>query len=343
MLTMIPFFNDTTGIDIGAGSIKVARISRGKQPKLLSAALIEIPLDPTKATGISAYLRYLVSSRKIGRGRIITLMPGRDLTIRSLTLPIMPLKELSEAVRWEAKRHISYPLDTAQVEYLIVGEKLEGATSKYDIVMVAAEREKVLEQLVPYDESGITVSAVDANALALRNVLRLRETSPDENMLVVDIGAGKTEINMFKNEVLRFSRCIESGGLDMTHAVSEALGLGLPEAEEMKRTLNILSPSDQDQAVAAVRLQLDGLLMEIRRSVEYYKTTFREKNVEGMLLTGGVSLMQGVWEYFAQSLEGSVEIDNPLNRLECTNTLREEFGPLAPRFSAAVGLALRKV
>lgn len=335
-------FNENTGIDIGAGSIKIVRIAPGRRPKLLSAALVELPLDPMQATAIGADLRYLRSSKKIGRGNIITLMPGKDLTVRSLTLPKMPLAELSEAVRWGAKRHVSYPLDTAQVEYVIVGEKQEGAVSKYELVMVAAERGKVVEHLAPFTEAKIKVSAVDANALALRNVLRLRESSDDANTLVVDIGAGKTEINIFKSAVLRFSRCLESGGLDMTRAVAEALGLGLPEAEELKRSLNVLTPTEDDRAVAAVRVRLDTLLMEIRRSVEYYKTTFREKNVESMILTGGVSLMPGISEYCAQSLEHAVELDQPFDGLSCRKNLLKEFGPLAPRFSAAVGLALRK-
>jgi len=214
---------------------------------------------------------------------------------------------------------------------------------KYDVIMVAAERSKVLEQLAPFNEAEITVSAVDANALSLRNVLRLGEKASDMNTLVVDIGAGKTEINIFKSGTLRFSRCIESGGLDMTRAVAETLGQGLPEAEEMKRRLNLLTPPEQDQAVDAVRVRIDTLLMEIRRSVEYYKTTYREKGVESMILTGGVSLMQGIREYCAQALEHAVEIDQPFDGVSCKKNLFEEFGPVAPRFSAAVGLALRKV
>lgn len=334
--------NANTGVDIGAGSIKVVRVSTGRHPKLLSAALVELSLDPTTATAVSTDLRHLQSGKKIGRRNIVTLMPGKDLTIRSLTLPKMPLDELGEAVRWEAKKHISYPLDTAQVEYLIVGEKLEAGVSKYDVVWVAAERGKVLQHLAPFDESGIKVSAVDANALALRNVLRLGEKSSDANTLVVDIGAGKTEINIFKSGILRFSRCLETGGLDMTRAVAEALGIGLPQAEEKKRSLNVLPPPEDDPAGAAVRVRLDTLLMEIRRSVEYYKTTFREKDVESMVLTGGVSLMQGIGEYCAQSLEHAVELDQPFSSLTCKNSLLEEFGPQGPRFSAAIGLALRK-
>jgi type IV pilus assembly protein PilM len=339
---MALFSKEITGIDIGAGSIKVVRMRTGQRPKLLSAAIVEMPLDPSKTLDISTNLKYLLSGKHIGRGNVITQMPGKDLTIRSLTLPKMPQAELTEAVRWESKRHLSYSLDAALVEYLVVGEKQEGGVAKHDIVMVAAERDKVLELLKPFDDTAIRVSAVDANALALRNVLRLRDIPSDVNTLVVDIGAGKMEINIFKNGVLRFSRCVESGGSDMTRSVSESMGTGLMEAEEKKRTLNVLTGPEEDQAVAAVRTRLNGLLMEIRRSVEYYKTTFREKGVENTILTGGVSLMAGIKDYCAQSLDGPVEIDQPFERVACGKDLFEEFGPIAPRFTSAIGLALRR-
>ncbi|MCK9419928.1 MAG: type IV pilus assembly protein PilM [Nitrospirae bacterium] len=338
------FSNDITGVDIGAGSIKVVRLSRGgNRPKLLSAMLVELSPDPALAASISGDLRQLRADKKIGGANVVTLMPGKHLTIRALTLPKMPPNELREAVRWEAKRHISYSVDSAQVEYLIVNERQEGVLEKYDIVMVAAERAKVLEQLAPFNAAKIKVSAVDANALALRNVLRTREIPADENTLVVDLGAGKTEVTIFKGGDLRFSRCVESGGLDMTRAVAEALNIGFQEAEDKKRALNILTPPDQDPAIAALQPRVDGLLMEIRRSVEYYKTTFREKSVEGMILSGGVSLMPGLKDYFAQSLEGAVELDRPFDGLTCKKNMLDEFGPVAPRFSAAIGLALRKM
>lgn len=335
--------NEITGIDVGAGSIKVVRIARGgKRPKLLSAGLVEFPLEPGQEA-ISSDLRLLLSEKKIGRANIMTQMPEKDLTIRSFSLPKMPLSELGEAVHWEAKRHISYPLDAALVEYLIVGEKQEGMNEKYDIVMVASERAKVVEHLAPLAEANIKVTAVDANALALRNVFHLLEKPVDVNTVVVDIGAGKAEIDIFKGGALRFSRCIENGGLAMTRGVSEALGIGLQEAEEMKRALNVLTSSENDKGVAAIRTILDGLLMEVRRSVDYYKSTFREKSVDSMLLTGGISLMQGIKEYFTQSIEGTVELDQPFEGLSVKKNLAAEFGPISPRFSAAVGLALRKV
>ncbi len=334
---------DITGIDIGSGSIKVVRIAGGGKPRLLAAGLVELSLDPLKAAVVAADLKYLLSGKKFRGKDNVTLMPGKDLTIRSLTLPKMPQAELREAVRWESKRHISYPLDAALVEFLVVGEKREGLADKYDILMVAAERGTVVERLTPFREAGIAVSAVDANPLALRNSLRLREKGDETNTLVVDIGAGKTEMDIFKGGALRFSRCLETGGRDITRAVSERLGVGLEDAEAAKHKADLLSSPEDDHLVAAVRGALDGVLLEIRRSVDYYKATFREKGIDRMILTGGVSLMSGIKDYFSLSFEWPIELDDPFAGLVYKKkVMGEGLRPLSPRFSAAVGLALRK-
>lgn len=331
---------ECTGIDIGAGSIKVVRISRGKRPALLSAAIVDRASD-TGSGQLAALLGNLSTGGQISRRNIITMMPGKDITIRTITLPKMPHAELGEAVRWEAKRHISYSLDAARVEYLIAGERTEGAVDKLDIILVAAETEKVNELLSPLQQAGITVNAVDVNALALRNTLKARGHFLSGAFLVVDIGAGKTEINIYKDAALRFSRCLETGGHDMTKLLADTRGTGIPDAEDLMRTLNVLNASPEDQAASVVSARLDALFMEVRRSIDYYKTTFREKGVQSAMLTGGVSLLGGIAEYCSRALELPVEIDDPLGALSCTDALKTEFGPMSPRLSAAIGLALR--
>jgi type IV pilus assembly protein PilM len=332
--------NEITGIDIGAGSIKAVRIKPGKQPALTAAGMIEFPPGSERGK-VSADLQQLLTERKIGRGNIITQMPGRDLTIRALSLPKMPLEELREAVRWEAKRHISYALDAALVEYLVLGESRNGAVEKYDILMVAAEQSRISEHLAPFDEARLKVSAVDASALALRNALRLRKETSGA-VLVVDIGAGKTEINIFKDGNLRFSRCLETGGADITRLIADDMAVEIQAAEELKRNADVLAPAEEDRAVSVIAPSLDALLMEVRRSVEYYKTSFREKGVDRALLTGGTALMKGLPDYVSQALGHPVEVFDPFGALALSDAIREEFGPAATRFSAAVGLALRQ-
>lgn len=336
------FSTDITGIDIGAGAVKVVRVSSGRRPRLVYAGMAEASLEPDKRSLVSADIRYLLSTHKGAPKRVFTVMPGTQLTIRFIVLPKMPRQELKEAIRWEARRHISYPLDAAKVEYLILGDRREGAIEQYEILMVAAERGGVVEFLVPFNEAGVKVAAVDANPLALRNLHFPRGRKHVGNTMIVDMGAGKTEIDIFKDGGLRLSRCLDTGGFAMTRAVAEQLGIGLVDAEEMKRKVDVLNPADADPVVSAVRAGLDEILLEIKRSVEYYKTTFREKAVERVVLTGGVSLMTGIKEYFSVQLQGSVELDNPFSLLACKDRILQELGHAAPRFSSVVGLALRK-
>ncbi len=330
-----------TAVDAGTGSLKVVQIKHGAKPEVVAAEIVEFPPE-SGAESLGANLRYLLSEKNIPFRNVITQMPGKDLTIRSLSLPKMPLKELREAVRWEAKRHISYPLDTALVEYLITGEKREGQVDKYDLLLIAAEESKVREYLAPFDEARIKVAAVDVNALALRNLLRLSMPSDGADTLVVDLGAGKTEINIFKAGHLRFSRCLETGGAEITRMVADHLGTTVKDAEAVKCGMNIAAAPDQDKTAAVIKSGLDALLMEIRRSIEYYKTTFREKNVERALLTGGTALMQGLPEYFSQSLGLPVALLDPFDVLDAGTAVNGKVSRPATRFSAAVGLALRQ-
>jgi type IV pilus assembly protein PilM len=254
----------------------------------------------------------------------------------------MPLAELREAVRWESKRHISYPLESAIIEFLILGEKQERTVDKYDVLFVAAEHDTVVRHLSPFNQAKLSVAAVDANPLALRNTLRIREMPADENTLFIDMGAGKTEINIFRSGALRFSRCLDTGGADMTRVVAEELSIGTEEAEALKKKTDVSAAPDADRAAMALRAKLDGILLEVRRSVEYYKTIFREKSVESAILTGGVALMPGIRDYFARGLETGTEIDDPFAGCSAREDILREFGSLSPRFSAALGLALRK-
>ena len=331
--------SDITGIDVGAGGIKAVRIRPGKQPRIVAASITEFPVD-TQTESVTTLLRSLLSDKKIGRRNVYTLMAARDLTIRSLTLPKMPLTELREAIRWEAKRHISYPLENALVEYLVTGEHREGTVDKYDVLMVAAEESKINEHLHPFREAGINVEVLDATSLALRNALLARNGGSVNTTLVVDIGAGTMEINVFKEGILRFSRCLETGGNDMTRMIADEMHISLRDAESLKRRISV-DPAAQDKSAIAMVNRLDALLMEIRRSAEYYRTSFRERGIDRAILTGGAALMSGLPEYFSRALGIPVELMNPFTALAGGDDLGRDVLSLAPCFSAAVGLVLR--
>lgn len=335
------------GVDIGAGAVKVVRLSRGRNRVVLeSAGLTEIASDQAfQPAWVSEALRKLLSGAGIAPKGLVTAVPGRDATIRSLLLPKMPREELREALRWEVKKHIHFPLEEAQLDYLVMREIDELGTKKYEVLLVAVEKETVRSHLEYFRGVG-EVRAVDLNALAVAEAYRWNhapEGPPEaENVMVVDIGAGKTEISLLKQGMLRFTRYVPSGGNAITEALQKTdPTMTFSQAETLKRTTEFDLLQGSGERIDALRPTLDRLIVEIQRSLDYYRAQFRERTLQEVVLTGGGSLLKGFREYLASYFDCPVKLDNPFAKIHVGRgmpNLQEDL----PRFSVALGLALRK-
>lgn len=326
------------GIDIGSRSIKGVRLGRTRRGvQILDAAMFEFSDDKIPLSeGIAALL-----GKSLDKARAAVHFSGRmSPEVRTLMLPVMPKNELLEAVRWEARKWSSLPPEEMVVDYLIMAEHLEDAVKQYEIVVVVVERAALEEQLQAISASGLKVTAVDLAATALLNTARLYyEDHLPENLLYVDIGAQKMEINIVKSGVIRFTRQVAMGGDTITHALSRAATLSLPEAEGKKRKEGI--PLDGPTRIAVLE-QVDRFIVEIQRSVDYYRAQSRERGIDKILLMGGMPLLPGFLEYFKAFFDAPVELDNAFSKAPWKDPRKSILLDIAPRFSMALGLALRK-
>jgi type IV pilus assembly protein PilM len=282
----------------------------------------------------------------------------------------MPQGELREAVRWEAKKHASLPVEELVIDFLVIGETQEKELKRSEVMLVMAERAMVQRQMEEFHRSGIKISALDVNHLVLLNTLRHHRSGDlTENLVYVDIGAGKLDIGIVKRGILRFTRTVQTGGNDITQAIQQELQVGFGVAERMKRELGLLSkeglpanrlrlpdgqvPDGQGQSglvggETAPRLHqvikggVDRFVVEVQRSVDYYRAQFHEGAVQRLLLMGGVVLMPGFLEYFSSYFDARVEIDDPFSGIRCGDRFSKDLKAMAPRFASGIGLALRK-
>ncbi|MCI0529479.1 MAG: pilus assembly protein PilM, partial [Nitrospira sp.] len=88
---------------------------------------------------------------------------------------------------------------------------------------------------------------------------------------------------------------------------------------------------------------LNRLVLEVQRSLDYYRAQFREEAVNKMILMGGTPLMLGFSDYFSSYFEAKVEVDDPFAEIICRNAAFGNFRTMAPRFSSSIGLALRNL
>lgn len=334
----LPFRKPFWAIDIGASSVKVVRLSRTRQGvKLLDIGLKELPMDQDlRQENIAAALDELIKEKK--RPKAVINFSGQAPLIRYLTLPAMPKEELAEAVKWEAKKLVSIPMEEMILDFIIAGGRQERETKRYDLILVVAERNSLREQWAMMQRAGLDIVAIDVNPLSLLNTIRMSYGKElTGNFIYIDIGAMKTDMTILKDGVLRFTRRLEMGGEQITRRLEWEMGLPYDEAEKLKREKGV---GAEEGPQAIIKNEIDRFIVEIQRSIDYYRAQFREGVFKKVILMGGGALLPGFSDYFGSYFDAEMEIDDPLAEIIGTESVGA-IRAIAPRFSSGIGLALR--
>jgi len=155
------------------------------------------------------------------------------------------------------------------------------------------------------------------------------------------VGAGLTVVVVHQAGRPQFVRTIGNGGTEATAAVASALDLPLPDAEAIKIRLG--DGSAQARAAEyAVQATIQGLVGEIRSSIQYFASLQGRAPIVRVLVTGGGSLLRG----FVQQLQTQVRIPvkavSPLGRLDVSglDLDPEQAASIDPVLASPIGLAL---
>jgi type IV pilus assembly protein PilM len=313
---LLTFFKSPLGVDFGTSSLKIIQM-QGKTVKI--AAIVDLEENRHDPDALGRQLDAFIMSLGLRGKRAVVNTPGSHTFIRTVMFPRMPGKELKEALMWEVKRQVPYPLEDAVLDYVTTESGNQVA-----VTFAACEKRYAEGYIEPLRVAGLEVAAVDINPLC---IMRTLKTSTAGNVVVVDIGAMSTEIHIIKNGVLRITRTVGTGG----DRIRKRLELdGMSETESQRQ----LKEGSQETLSAP----LSELSLEIFRSIDYYKVNFKETNIAEIILTGGPSINPAVKGFFADTFGLPVGVNDPFAGLKLSD---EGMRPLGPLFSVAVGLARR--
>jgi type IV pilus assembly protein PilM len=326
------------GLDIGTKSVKLVQL---KGRRLLSFGLEELssPEPPDKATIIKA-VRTIINEHKIRTNKVVVCVSGPSINVRYLRMPRMPEEELSEAIKWEAKKYITMDPREAIMDHLVLGEVMEEGVKKVEVVMAAAPRGLVQDRISFIQAAGLLPLAVDVAPFALWRSIQIKEK---ETAALVDIGAGISNINIVERGILHFSRDISLAGNNLTLAISKEMNLDFHQAERMKKEEG-LSLERETPATKAMRGPLERLVVEIERSFHYFLAQALGRKIDRLILSGGSARLKGIDKYLNSSLGVPVEIAKPLADIEFDEEAfdRRHLEDLGPRMAVAIGLARRE-
>lgn len=206
------------------------------------------------------------------------------------------------------------------------------------VLISAAPRSLVAQYAEIFKRAGVELAALDIESFGLVRSLIGKDRS---TILLVDMGARRTNLTVVEKGIPFFTRSVQVGGLDFTKAIATQLGVDMAAAEQMKFDLAMSGLSGlAPQMVEKVFGQLKN---EISYVFEQYKRQelSDNKRVEKIILTGGSAHLPGMKEFFVRSLNLNTYVGDPWARVIVPEDLRLLLDTIGPSLSIAVGLAMR--
>ncbi len=360
---------ETIGLDIGSHSIKIVglkAISKGLFLTALGMKEIAQGKEEGDTHALIETLSALLKEVSFKSKSVRVAVSGRGINLIRLSLPSMPRIEMLEAIRWEIKEQLPFPIETARIDFHILDEFVEEGVKKLDLMVVACPTQLADRTLSVAKGAGLETSHLGVVPFALWSALASDDRPGKEEVIVlVDLGSAKTGIHLFKNGSLQFSREVTPAGEDITRAIMEGLGgetnpdLLYEQAEKIKQTTGIRledNSEGQDEVLNAaaageplphtisiwIRPVMERLVSEISRSLDYYRGQFNVEQIDQVFVTGGGAGLRNIAPFLSNELHLPVEVFNPLKAIpfDAKKVDGQFLNQGGSHFTVALGLAL---
>jgi len=236
------------GLDIGSSYIKVCQAQlRGGQPEVTALGIMPTPQDAvsgqeiTDPAALGQALRSLLGEAGIKARKVVSAINGQNsVVVRIIELPKMTRNELRESMKWEVERHVPFAAGDVEMDFqelTPIEEVPDGANM--EVLLAVAQSEAIQRHLQTLQTAGLQPQAIDVTPLAAERALLLlgNGTGDEGAVAVVNLGATLTEVNVYRNGRIAFTRAIQIAGATLTKAISDGLGQPLAQAERLKREL----------------------------------------------------------------------------------------------------------
>lgn len=195
-----------------------------------------------------------------------------------------------------------------------------------------------------YDIAKVVPSAV-LSAMAVLN-----DEEKDLGCCLLDIGAGTTDVVVYESGFVRYLTSIPIGGEDITRDIANVLRISRNLAEDLKLTygrcfnagskqqndgINIIDHRGESVSISH-KLLNDVIAERVREILNVVKTQLNNNNLydiinSGVVVTGGVAMLNGLKEFTNKFLDLPVKIGVPQYEGEFSDIVCN------PKYSTAVG------
>ncbi len=336
------------GVDIGSRTIAVAEVKGGRgATSVTNFGGVELPDDAVREgeildpPAVAEALRELVGTAKLSGKKVWLGVANQRVVVRQVDLPAMEEKELRASLRYQVQEYIPIPVEEAELDVHVVSDyTADDGAPMQRLLLVAGHQDMIAAHVDAAVQAGLKPIGVDLNPFAVLRAMGDESALEQGNQVLVDAGAGVTNIVVHEQGVPTFVRILVMGSDQITDALASGLAVTREEAEAAKR--GAIVGTTADVAGRIVTEQADAFVDEVRSSLDYYQAQTGSARLSGVVLTGGGALLAGLSDRLAASVRLPVEVGNPFARWQASDTVysEEDLAGVGPSLVTAIGLAL---
>src|SRR6056297_179353 len=358
---------DYLGVDIGGSSIKMVELTNNNgRAQLVTYGYLERSLKGgakliDRPDETAQMIKKVAQQSKVLTKRAITALPAPAVFSSIISLSEISRKDLSSpkkvtaAGEWEAKKVLPLPLEKMILDWKVLGSdsllkqktKSSGKSDKIkdlQVLLTGAAKEVVQKYIEIFKKADLNLISLETESFALSRALVGKDKS---TVIVVDIGAGNTDIAVVENSIPLLNRSLGIGGLEITKSIAETLNVDLKQAEQYKRDLASHEQlgGEDNELPEIIRRPIQAIIDEIRYTKDFYldQPGNKDKRIERIVLSGGTAHLFNVAEYFTETLGIRTFLGNPWTRVIYPEDLQPVLDKVGNRMATSIGLAMRNI
>lgn len=297
---------------VGSGTVKLEDAHQHKLPPSLNA-------DDPAAMG--EFIAGTLKRHRMKFRRCVVDVPRDRAVINRLTIPPTPPQELAGAVQFQAMRELPFSLDEAVIDHVIMQRDENRNIVE---VLLAAVRKDVLGRIsATCEAAGLTPERIGLRPYANLVAIQRMEEFARQRILFVELGPSMTEIDVFRDGQLAFSRAasvtVPVRGYDAWASDSRVMGI---------HELETIEAQHDETSVAE-------LVLEVVRSLQAYRVAEPNAVIDQIVIAGGSGLEPELMEAVEKRLGLPCALYDPTSSLSVSPTESLKLRS----FSATLGLA----
>lgn len=191
--------------------------------------------------------------------------------------------------------------------------------------LILAKKDYVKKLTSIFRKVGIEIDGIVPNTLVERNLV-LDNNELNDNIMLLDIGAGNTDIGVFEGSTFIYTNTIPLGGNNITNDIAYVLQISIEEAERLKRQYGLALKSyinnDNEIMLNSVREEKQNKVIKSSELIEIIEARIEEifslvnkditnvglkSRINNIVLTG-----QGITNISKSDVAGKINLNIPV-------------------------------